>query len=109
MARAGGYRPAKKMTQHQLTEMVIGLNHQIELLSHGVAADLRRLNVLFFSHLKEMGKADEIVCSGCGTTNLRPLIQGIEIDPRCADCGLLLDGLPDEAFTNADMMDDSEE
>ena len=89
--------------------MVIGLNHQIELLSHGVAADLRRLNVLFFSYLKEMGKADEIVCGGCGTTNLRPLIQGIEIDPRCADCGLLLDGLPDEAFTNADMMDDSEE
>ena len=56
-----------------------------------------------------MGKADEIVCKGCGTTNLRPLIEGIEIDPRCADCGLLLDGLPDEAFTNADMMDDSEE
>ena len=90
MARAGGYRPAKKMTQHQLTEMVIGLNHQIELLSHGVAADLRRLNVLFFS-------------------NLSPRSQGIEFDPRWADCGLLLDGLPDEAFTNADMMDDSEE
>ena len=49
------------------------------------------------------------MCGGCGTTNLRPLIQGIEIDPRCADCGLLLDGLPDEVFTNADMMDDSEE
>ena len=100
-----GFRPAKKMSQHQLTEVVHGLSHRIDLFAHGAAADLRRLNVLFFSLLKEMGKADEIECSGCGMTNLRPLIEGIEIDPRCAECGLLLDGFPDEAFTDPDLMD----
>ena len=108
MAR-DGFRPVKKMSQHQLTEIVQGLSHRIDLLHQGAAADLRRLNVLLFSLLKEMDKAEEIVCGGCGMTNIRPLLDGIEIDPRCADCGLLLDGISDEAFTDADLMDDSEE
>jgi hypothetical protein len=108
MAR-DGFRPVKKMSQHQLTEIVQGLSHRIDLLHQGAAADLRRLNVLFFSLLKEMGKAEEIVCKGCGTTNIRPILPGIEIDPRCAECGLLIDGITEEAFKDADLMDDSEE
>jgi hypothetical protein len=104
-----GFRPVKKMSQHQLTEIVHGLSHRIDLLHQGAAADLRRLNVLFFSLLKDMGKAEEVVCYGCEMTNIRPLLPDIEIDPRCADCGLLLDGISEEAFTDADLMDDSEE
>ena len=104
-----GFRPVKKMSQHQLTEIVQGLSHRIDLLHQGAAADLRRLNVLFFSLLKEMGKAEEIVCKGCGTTNIRPILPGIEIDPRCAECGLLIDGISDKAFKDDNVMDESEE
>ena len=101
---ACGGRQSTLMTESGTSEASVDKS-----AAEALSADLRRLNVLFFSLLKEMGKAEEIVCKGCGTTNVRPLLDGIEIDPRCAECGLLIDGITEEAFKDADLMDDSEE
>lgn len=106
---ADGFRTPKKLSGKQLTDQVSLLNARIDILTNAVAADVQRLNVLFFSYLKEVGKAEEIVCKSCQTSNIRPIIEGIEIDPRCIQCGMLVEDLPDEVFTDPDVMDESED
>ena len=106
---ADGFRTPKKLSGKQLTDQVSVLNARIDILTNAVAVDVQRLNVLLFSYLKEIGKAEEIVCKSCQTSNIRPIIEGIEIDPRCIQCGMLVEDLPDEVFTDPDVMDESED
>jgi len=106
---ANGFRPQKKLTQMQLTQEIAKLNSRVDLLTNIVAGDIKRLNILLFSYLKEQGKAQEIVCPKCEVMNIRPYIEGIEIDPRCADCGYLLEELPQEAFDGQGSLMDGEE
>ena len=106
---ADGFRTPKKLSGKQLTDQVSLLNARIDILTNAVAVDVQRLNVLLFSVLKEIGKAEEIVCKSCDTSNIRPIIEGIEIDPRCIQCGMLVEDLPDEAFTDPAVMDESDE
>jgi len=103
---ADGFRTPKKLSGKQLTDQVSLLNARIDILTNAVAADVQRLNVLLFSYLKEVGKAEEIVCKSCQTSNIRPIIEGIEIDPRCIQCGMLVEDLPDEVFTDPAVMDE---
>lgn len=105
---SGGVRPIKKMSQNQLTQALVELNGRFHGLSMAVSNDMQRLNILLFSLLKELGKADEVTCPSCETINMRPLLEGIEINPMCAECGTRIDPLPEEAF-KGEMMDDSEE
>lgn len=104
-----GFRNQKKMSQFQLTQGLAEMNQRLNMLVSAVANDMNRLNVLFFHLLKEQGKAEEITCKKCDMINMRPLIEGIEIDPRCAECGHLLDELPQEVFTDGEVMDSEEE
>lgn len=99
---ADGFRTPKKLSGKQLTDQVSLLNARLDILTNAVAADMQRLNVLLFSYFKEIGKAEELECPHCGVSNIRPLIEGIEIDPRCVSCGKLIEieELPDEAFNN---------
>ena len=106
---ADGFRTPKKLSGKQLTDQVSLLNARIDILTNAVAVDVQRLNVLLFSYLKEIGKAEEIVCKSCETSNIRPIIEGIEIDPRCIQCGMLVEDLPDEVFTDPAVMDESED
>lgn len=95
---SNGVRPMKKLSQNQLTQAVVELNGQFHRLSMAVTNDLQRVNVLLFTLLKEMGKVDEVVCGECETINMRPLLEGIEINPMCAECGARIDELPQSAF-----------
>ena len=105
---SNGVRPQKKMSQNQLTQAMFELNGKVERLSMAVDHDMQRTNILLFSLLKELGKAEEVKCESCGTINMRPLLQGIEVNPMCVECGARIDPLPEEAF-KGDMLDDSEE
>ena len=105
---ADGFRTPKKLSGKQLTDQVSLINARLDLLTNAIAADMQRLNVLVFSYFKEVGKAEEIVCKKCGVSNIRPLIEGIEIDPRCVNCGALIEELPQEAFEDGSFMDDDE-
>ena len=69
---ANGFRPQKKLTQMQLTQEIALLNSRVDLLTNVVAGDIKRLNILLFSYLKEQGKAQEIVCPKCEVMNIRP-------------------------------------
>ena len=102
---ADGFRTPKKLSGKQLTDQVSLINARLDLLTNAMAADVQRLNILLFSYFKEIGKAEEIECPKCGVSNIRPHIEGIEIDPRCVNCGALIEDLPDEAFTDPDVMD----
>jgi len=102
---SNGIRPMKKMSAHQLTEAFVAMNQRLDMLTHAVAADVQRLNVIVFQFLKAMGFAEEIVCPHCEVINMRPNIDGIEVDDRCAECGGNLLPLPDEVFTDAEIMD----
>lgn len=102
---SNGVRPQKKLTQNQLTQAMFELNGKIERLSMAVGHDMQRTNILLFSLLKELGKAEEVKCESCGTINMRPLLEGIEVNPMCVDCGARIDPLPEEAF-KGEMMDD---
>ena len=106
---ANGIRPIKKMSAHQLTEGFLAMNQRLDMLTHAVASDVQRLNIIVFQFLKTMGFAEEIVCRHCKVINMRPKVDGIEIDDRCADCGKTLEPLPDEAFSNAEVMDEKAE
>ncbi len=97
---ADGFRTPKKLSGKQLTDQVSLINARLDILTNAMAGDVQRLNVLLFSYLKEVGKAEEIECPKCGISNIRPLIEGIEIDPRCVNCGYLLDDLPEEVFND---------
>lgn len=103
---ADGFRTPKKLSGKQLTDQVSLINARLDILTNAMAADVQRLNVLLFSYFKEIGKAEEIQCPKCGVSNIRPHIEGIEIDPRCVNCGALIEDLPDEAFTDPDVMDE---
>lgn len=103
-----GVRPQKKLSQNQLTNALIELNGRFERLSVAVGHDMQRTNILLFTLLKELGKAEEVKCEACGTINMRPLLEGIEVNPMCVECGERIDPLPEEAF-KGDMLDDSEE
>lgn len=106
---ADGFRTPKKLSGKQLTDQVSLINARLDILTNAMAADVQRLNILMFSYFKEIGKAEEIVCQKCGVSNIRPHIEGIEIDPRCVNCGALIEDLPDEAFTDPDVMDEDVE
>lgn len=95
---ANGVRPMKKLSQNQLTQAVVDLNGQFHRLSMAVTNDLQRINVLLFTLLKEMGKVDEVTCEACNTVNMRPLLDGLEVNPMCAECGARIDALPQSAF-----------
>ena len=105
---SNGIRPQKKLSQNQLTQALVDLNGRFHALSMAVTNDMQRLNILLFSLLKDLGKADEVTCPSCETVNMRPLLTGIEINPMCAECGTRIDPLPEEAF-KGEMIDDSEE
>ena len=81
---ADGFRTPKKLSGKQLTDQVSLINARLDILTNAMAADIQRLNILIFSYFKEIGKAEEIVCQKCGVSNIRPHIEGIEIDlPMC--------------------------
>jgi len=103
-----GVRPQKKLSQNQLTNALVELNGRLERLSMAVGQDMQRTNILLFTLLKELGKAEEVKCESCDTINMRPILTGIEVNPMCVECGARIDPLPQEAF-NGEMMDDSEE
>lgn len=105
---SNGVRPQKKLSQNQLTQALVELNGRLHGLSMGVSNDIQRLNVILFTLLKDLGKADEITCPSCKTINMRPILTGIEINQMCAECGVRIEQLPDEAF-KGEMIDDSEE
>ena len=105
---SNGFRPQKKLSQNQLTEALVELNGRFHALSMAVTNDMQRLNILLFSLLKDLGKADEITCPSCETINMRPLLTGIEVNPMCVECGGRIEELPDKAF-KGEMIDDSEE
>lgn len=105
---AKGIRPIKKMSAHQLTEGFMAMNQRLDMLTHAVAADVQRLNIIVFQFLKTMGFAEEIECRHCGVVNMRPKVDGIEVDDKCAECGKTLDPLSDEVFTDAEIMDENE-
>jgi PHP family Zn ribbon phosphoesterase len=104
----GGVRPQKKLTQGQLTSGLQETNNRLHLLSSMIGQDMQRVNVLLFALLKELGKADEIECKKCETLNIRPILEEIEIEEICANCGERIVPLPESAFTG-EMIDDSEE
>ena len=104
---ANGVRGIKKMSQNQLTQALIELNARVHMLSTAVGNDIQRLNVVMFSLLKALGMADEKKCPNCGVVNMRPILDGIEIDPHCVECGHRIDPLPQEAFSG-EMIDDDE-
>ena len=104
-----GFRTPKKLSSKQLTDQVTLLNARMDMLTNAASADIQRLNVLFFTFLKEVGKAEEIVCQKCEVANIRPLLEGIELDPRCVNCNSLIIPLPDEVFTDPAVMDSSPE
>ena len=83
-------RGTKKLTAFQLTESLQMLQNQVHILSTAVGNDVRRLNILLFALLKEMGKVEEIECPRCDVMNLRPTIDDLEVDPNCAECGARL-------------------
>ena len=108
---ADGFRSPKKLSAKQLTSQVELINARLDLLTNAVAADVQRLNVLLFSYFKEIGKAEEIECPKCGVSNIRPIVEGIELDPRCVQCGYLLEGsrdVPDEVFSDPGKFLDAE-
>lgn len=105
---SNGVRPIKKMSQNQLTQALVEMNGRFHGLSMAVTNDINQLNILLFSLLKELGKADEILCPSCQTLNVRPLIKGVSVNAMCAECGTRIEPLPEKAFTG-EMMDDSEE
>jgi len=98
-------RPQKKLSQNQLTNALVELNGRLERLSVAVGHDMQRTNILLFTLLKELGKAEEVKCDSCETINMRPLLEGIEVNPMCVECGARIDPLPEEAF-KGEMMDD---
>lgn len=100
-----GVRPQKKLSQNQLTNALVELNGRLERLSVAVGHDMQRTNILLFTLLKELGKAEEVKCDSCDVVNMRPLLEGIEVNPMCVECGARIDPLPQEAFSG-DMMDD---
>jgi len=100
-----GVRPQKKLSQNQLTNALVELNGRLERLSVAVGHDMQRTNILLFTLLKELGKAEEVKCDSCETINMRPLLEGIEVNPMCVECGARIDPLPEEAF-KGEMMDD---
>lgn len=105
---SNGVRPQKKMSQNQLTHAYLEVNGKIDRLNFAVTHDMQRTNILLFTLLKELGKAEEVKCESCGTINMRPLLQGIEVNPMCVECGARIDPWDERAFTG-DLMDDSEE
>tara|TARA_E500000305_G_C3990003_1_gene221430 strand:- start:280 stop:609 length:330 start_codon:yes stop_codon:yes gene_type:complete len=102
---SNGVRPQKKMSQNQLTQGLFEVNGKVERLSMAMSHDMQRTNILLFTLLKELGKVDEVKCESCGVVNLRPIMEGIEVNPMCVECGERIDPLPEEAF-NGEMMDE---
>jgi|TARA_R100001463_G_scaffold23790_3_gene56851 hypothetical protein len=103
-----GVRPQKKLSQNQLTQSLVELSSRVHALSMATANDMQRTNILLFTLLKELGKVDEVKCESCDVINLRPIMEGIEVNPMCVECGARIDPLPEEAF-KGEMLDDSEE
>lgn len=95
---SNGIRPMKKMSQNQLTQALVELNSRLHGLSMAVSNDMQRLNILMFTLLKDLGKADEKTCPECETVNMRPILDGIEVNPMCVECGARIDPLPESAF-----------
>lgn len=103
-----GVRPIKKMTANQLTQALVEVNARLHMLSSGVSNDIKRLNILMFTLLKDLNMADEKTCEKCETVNMRPILSGIDIDPHCAECGHRIDQMPDETFQDPSIMDGEE-
>jgi len=95
---SNGVRPMKKMSQNQLTQALVDMNARLASLSMAASNDIQRLNIILFSLLKELGKADEKTCPECDTINMRPILKGIEVNPMCVECGARIDPLPESAF-----------
>ncbi len=95
---SNGVRPMKKMSQNQLTQALVEINSRLHGLSMAVSNDMQRLNILMFTLLKDLGKADEKICPSCETINMRPILEGIEVNPMCVECGARIDPLPESAF-----------
>ena len=103
-----GVRPQKKLSQNQLTQALFEVSGKVERLSMAFTHDMSRTNILLFTLLKELGKVEEIKCESCGVVNLRPIMEGIEVNPMCVECGERIEPWDERAFTG-ELMDEEEE
>lgn len=97
---AKGFRQAKKQTHAQRADSIETQVEQIAMTQQGliraVGSDIERLNVIVFSLLDELGKAEKIQCVNCDNDIYRPLLEKLPIEDICPVCGNPTDELVQE-------------
>ena len=78
------------MSKKQIEEMAQNVQTfmQQTIQAFGVIDnDLKKVNFLLFSLLREMGKVEDVKCTNCGNDVIRPLIEGLPKQNDCPLCG----------------------
>ena len=86
-----GFRQAKKPTHAQRADSIEAQVEQLAITQQGliraVGSDIERLNVLVFSLLDELGKAEKIECVNCHNEIYRPILEKLPMEDTCPVCG----------------------
>jgi hypothetical protein len=97
---AKGFRQPKKQTHAQRADSIETQVEQIAMTQQGliraVGSDIERLNVIVFSLLDELGKAEKIQCVNCEHEIYRPLLEKLPVEDICPVCGNPTDELVQE-------------
>lgn len=95
-----GFRQPKKQTHAQRADSIEAQVEQIAMTQQGliraVGSDIERLNVLVFSLLDELGKAEKIECVNCHNEIYRPILEKLPMEEICPVCGNPTDELVQE-------------
>ena len=76
----------RKPTIREVQSDIMDMRQYLTQFTKAVSMDIHRLNVILFSYLKEVGKAEEILCESCNQEILLPIIEGIERETHCPSC-----------------------
>ena len=87
------FNPESEMSKKDLMIRVLEMERTIKGVVVAVAEDLHRLNILLYTHLKEEGKAIDLVCSECEAEFVKPLLDGLDQDESCPACGFDFNGV----------------
>ena len=77
---------SRKPSIRELETQMMDMRQYLTQFVQAVSMDVHRFNVILFSHLKEIGSAEEITCGSCQQEILIPIIEGIEREEVCPNC-----------------------
>ena len=104
-----GMRQQKKMSHAQRADSIEAQVEQIAMTQQGliraVGSDIERLNVIVFSLLDELGKAEKVECVNCGHDIYRPILEKLPVEDICPVCNNPTDTL---VQTKLDVVDEEE-